>query len=219
MRAISPRRPTDVERLDGGHRRACRGAKRATRRGTRRRVALWARSGREMGAGARPAARARARLGGRRAGGPRRRPADAAAEPDRATLYGLAQTGELWTHAWATLWRVAVGFGLGAVERHRARGAVRHERGGAPPPRSDPPGAAGDPVDRLGAAVHPVARDLRGLEGGADRGRRVLPGLSRRRRRHPLRRPQARRGRPRVPPLAPRPRAADPAAGGAAGGS
>ena len=32
-----------------------------------------------------------------------------------ATLYGLAQTGELWTHAWATLWRVAVGFGLGAL--------------------------------------------------------------------------------------------------------
>ena len=32
-----------------------------------------------------------------------------------ATLYGLAQTGELWTHAWATLWRVAVGFGLGAA--------------------------------------------------------------------------------------------------------
>jgi sulfonate transport system permease protein len=32
-----------------------------------------------------------------------------------ATLYGLAKTGELWAHAWATLWRVAVGFGLGAV--------------------------------------------------------------------------------------------------------
>ena len=32
-----------------------------------------------------------------------------------ATLYGLAQSGELWTHAWATLWRVAVGFGLGAL--------------------------------------------------------------------------------------------------------
>src|SRR3954463_13068025 len=32
-----------------------------------------------------------------------------------ATLYGLAKTGELWTHAWATLWRVVVGFGLGPV--------------------------------------------------------------------------------------------------------
>src|SRR4051812_8907260 len=151
MRAISPRRPTDVERLDGGHRRACRGAKRATRRGIHRRVALWAFSGREMGAWAGPAARARARLGSRRAGGPRRRPADAAAEPDRGDAVwacpdgravdarlgdavagrgrrpppppqrqpargaGLAQTGELWTHAWATLWRVAVGFGLGAA--------------------------------------------------------------------------------------------------------
>src|SRR3954469_19640085 len=31
------------------------------------------------------------------------------------TLYGLARSGELWTHAWATLWRVAVGFGLGAA--------------------------------------------------------------------------------------------------------
>ncbi|HEX8666081.1 MAG TPA: ABC transporter permease [Beijerinckiaceae bacterium] len=31
------------------------------------------------------------------------------------TLYALAQSGELWTHAWATLWRVAVGFGLGAA--------------------------------------------------------------------------------------------------------
>src|SRR3954466_7972722 len=83
MRAISRRRPTDVERLDGGHRRACGGAKRATRRGPRRRVALWACSWREMGAWAGPAARARAGLGSRRAGGPRRRPADAAAEPDR----------------------------------------------------------------------------------------------------------------------------------------
>ena len=31
------------------------------------------------------------------------------------TLYRLAQSGELWIHAWATLWRVAVGFALGAV--------------------------------------------------------------------------------------------------------
>src|SRR5689334_10726907 len=32
-----------------------------------------------------------------------------------ATLYGLAASGELWVHTWATLWRVAVGFGLGAA--------------------------------------------------------------------------------------------------------
>jgi sulfonate transport system permease protein len=31
------------------------------------------------------------------------------------TLYALAASGELWVHAWATSWRVAVGFGLGAV--------------------------------------------------------------------------------------------------------
>jgi sulfonate transport system permease protein len=32
-----------------------------------------------------------------------------------ATLAELARTGELWTHARATLWRVGVGFGLGAL--------------------------------------------------------------------------------------------------------
>src|SRR5687768_5597182 len=31
------------------------------------------------------------------------------------TLQALAGTGELWTHAWATLWRVLAGFGLGAA--------------------------------------------------------------------------------------------------------
>jgi sulfonate transport system permease protein len=30
------------------------------------------------------------------------------------TLVALAETGELWSHVWATLWRVAVGFVLGA---------------------------------------------------------------------------------------------------------
>nr|WP_210381428.1 ABC transporter permease [Microvirga zambiensis] len=32
-----------------------------------------------------------------------------------ATLWGLAETGELWTHAWMTLWRVLVGFVVGAA--------------------------------------------------------------------------------------------------------
>ncbi len=32
-----------------------------------------------------------------------------------ATLYALTVSGELWTHAFATLWRVAVGFALGAA--------------------------------------------------------------------------------------------------------
>lgn len=32
-----------------------------------------------------------------------------------AALWALAETGELWTHTWMTLWRVAVGFIIGAV--------------------------------------------------------------------------------------------------------
>ncbi|HEX2135138.1 MAG TPA: ABC transporter permease [Microvirga sp.] len=32
-----------------------------------------------------------------------------------AALQALAQTGELWSHGWATLWRVLAGFGLGAA--------------------------------------------------------------------------------------------------------
>lgn len=32
-----------------------------------------------------------------------------------ATLWALAETGELWTHVWMTLWRVLVGFVIGAV--------------------------------------------------------------------------------------------------------
>ncbi|MGF9760678.1 ABC transporter permease [Microvirga sp. 0TCS3.31] len=32
-----------------------------------------------------------------------------------AMLWALSQTGELWTHAWMTLWRVLVGFVIGAL--------------------------------------------------------------------------------------------------------
>lgn len=32
-----------------------------------------------------------------------------------ATLWTLAATGELWTHVWATLWRIATGFVIGAA--------------------------------------------------------------------------------------------------------
>lgn len=32
-----------------------------------------------------------------------------------ATLWALAETGELWTHVWTTLWRVLVGFIIGAA--------------------------------------------------------------------------------------------------------
>lgn len=32
-----------------------------------------------------------------------------------ATLWTLSETGELWVHVWVTLWRVLVGFGIGAI--------------------------------------------------------------------------------------------------------
>ena len=133
------------------------------------------------------------------------------------TFVELAATGELQRHMLATLLRVAAGFGIGVVGRHAARRDRRLFGAAAPPARSDPAGAARDPVDRLGAAVHPLVRHLRGLEDHADRGRRVLPGLSRRDGRDHVGRSQDRRGRPRVPPVRPRHGPAHPAAGGAAG--
>ena len=104
----------------------------------------------------------------------------------------------------------------GLCVRRRGRHARRRHHGlfgaAAPPARPDLAGAALDPVDRLGPAVHPLARDFRILEGHADLGRRVLPGLSRRDGRGAFGRPQDRRGRPRVPPLGRRDGAAHPAA-------
>ena len=100
---------------------------------------------------------------------------------------------------------------------HRPR---RHHRLlGADPSsgRSDLAGAALDPFDRLGAAVHSVVRHLRGVEDHPDRGRRVLSGLSRRHGRGDVGRPQDRRGRPRVPPVGLCDGAAHPAACRAAG--
>ena len=47
---------------------------------------------------------------------------------------------------------------LGAVSGYSGAGATAA--------RSDAPGAARDPLDRLGAAVHPLARHFRDLEGG-----------------------------------------------------
>ena len=81
-------------------------------------------------------------------------------------------------HLAATL--VARGGGLRARPRARDRAGCPHRLLDPRPPaaRPDPAGAARDPLDRLGAAVHPLVRDLRGLEGGADRDRRLLPGLS-----------------------------------------
>ncbi len=91
----------------------------------------------------------------------------------------------------------------------RGRGhAARRDLGllgpGAAAARSHRAGAARDPVDRLGAAVHPVARHFRNLESRADRGRGVFPGLSRRDGRDPVGRSQDRRSRPHLPPLADR---------------
>ena len=113
--------------------------------------------------------------------------------------------------------RVAAGFVFGVTAGTIAR---RHRRlfgADAPRCRSDLAGAARDSLDRLGAAVHPVVRHLRGLEDHPDRCRRVLPGLSRRHGRGDLGRPQDRRGRPRVPPVRLRDDPPHPAAGGAAG--
>ena len=103
-----------------------------------------------------------------------------------ATVVELATSGELSRHIAATVTRVAAGFGLGVAAGTMLGAVVRLFGAGAAAARSDPAGAARDPVDRLGAAVHPVARHLRDVEDRADRGRRVLPGLSRRDGRDPV---------------------------------
>ena len=118
-----------------------------------------------------------------------------------ATFGELAQTGELQRHALATCLRVAAGFGIGVVAGTLGRRHHRLFRADPAAARSDLAGAARDPLDRLGAAVRALVRHFRGLEDHADRGRRVLSGLSRRHGRDHVGRPQARRGRPRVPPV------------------
>ena len=82
--------------------------------------------------------------------------------------------------------------------RHLARRGLRIFRAVAPPARPDPAGAARDPFDCLGAALHSVVRHFRAIENHADRGRRVLSGLSRRHGRDHVGRPQDRGGRPRA---------------------
>ena len=101
--------------------------------------------------------------------------------------------------------------------RNHPRRSLRLLGPGAAAARSDRAGAARDSLDRLGAAVHPVARHFRNLEGRADRGWRVLPGLSRCDGRDPFRRSQDRRGRPHFPPERPGDDPPHPAARGAAG--
>ena len=146
------------------------------------------------------------------------RPAGAAALGDLQDLRrALRAPANCRRHALATLRARRRRLRLRRRRRHDLR---RHHRlfGADPSPgRSDLAGAALDPLDRLGAAVHPVVRHLRGVEDHPDRGRRVLSGLSRRHGRGDLGRPQDRRGRPRVPPVRLRHGAAHPAAGGDAG--
>ena len=190
------------------------------RAGTRRPTARP--SGALVAAGARPAAAGRAwRSPGKLAVRARavRWPPGAAAVGDlRDASSELARDRRTCSAmSLATLLRVAAGFGLGVVAGTLARRDRRLFGADARAARSDPAGAARDPVDRLGAAVHPVARHFRGLEDHADRGRRVLSGLSRRDGRDPVGRSQDRRGRPRVPAVRRRHGAAHPAAGGAAG--
>src|SRR6185295_10149299 len=108
-------------------------------------------------------------------------------------------------------------FRPGRRRRHPPRRNLRLLGPGAAVARSDRAGAARDSLDRLGAAVHPVARHFRDVQDCADRGRRVLPGLSRRDGRDPCRRPQDRRGRPHFPPLRSGDDPPHPAACGAAG--
>ncbi len=134
-----------------------------------------------------------------------------------ATIMELARSGELTRHIVATLIARLRRFRPWRGRGHAARRRLRLLGPGAAAARSHRAGAARDPVDRLGAAVHPVARHFRNLENRADRGRRVLPGLSRRDGRDPVGRPQDRRGRPHLPALRPGDDPAHSAAGGAAG--
>ena len=124
------------------------------------------------------------------------------------TAAALAASGELQTHVAATMTRVAIGFGIGAAAGTLLGMLTGASDTGASTAGPVHPGAARHPLDRLGADLHPLARHLRDLEAGADRARRVLPGLSRHALGDPERGPQADGGRPRVRLLASRHHAA-----------
>ena len=153
-------------------------------------------------AGARPAVAGRvgAGVGTHRLARPFQWPAGAA-----ATAYSRRSSSSpaanCLRHIVATLTRVSVGFWLRRHRRHAAGRDLRLLGAGAAAARPDRAGTARDPLDRLGAAVHSLARHFRSLEGGADRGRRILSGLSGRDGRDPLGRSQDRRSRPHVPPF------------------
>ncbi len=92
-----------------------------------------------------------------------------------AQFVELIQAGELQVHAAATLGRVAAGFFSGVAVGTVLGGAGGLFRAAASHRRSIAAGAARDPIHCLGAAVHPVVRNFRGLENHSDRGRRVFP--------------------------------------------
>ena len=107
--------------------------------------------------------------------------AHAAAEQIVSTLAALAQSGELWLHASATLIRILGGFAIGA-----AAGTVL----GALTGSSDLARRLLDPMLQALRAVPSIAwvplfilwlGILRGVETRPYRARRVLPDLSRRR--------------------------------------
>ncbi len=136
-----------------------------------------------------------------------------------ATLTNLAATGELWIHVRATLWRVLVGFAIGASRGDRLRGDLGIVRDHAAAARSDSAGASRHSIHRLGAVVHSLAGHFRSIESGAHRHRRLLSGLSRHHGRDSVRRPEAHRGGACLPALPRGDGAAHPAARGAPGGA
>ncbi len=118
-----------------------------------------------------------------------------------ATIVDLARTGEPRAPHRGDPDAGSRGLWLRRGRRHRARRGFRLLGPGTPAARPKRTGAACDPVDRLGPTVHPVARHLRDIEGGADRGRGCFfHGLSRRDGCDPVGRPQDRRSRPHFSP-------------------
>src|SRR3954451_22584373 len=84
---------------------------------------------------------------------------------------------------------------------HLARRGRRIFDPAAPADRSEPARPARGAFDCLDSVIHPVARNIRDLQGRTDRGRGVLSDLSRRDGRGDVGRPQDRRGRPRLSPV------------------
>ncbi len=119
-----------------------------------------------------------------------------------ATFLELWRAGELQRHILVTTQRVAAGFAIGVVTGTLI-GAIA---GYSALTRRmlDPTLQALRSIPSIAwvPLVHPVVRHLRRLQDHADRGRRVLSGLSRRDGRDHVGRSQAGRSRPRLPAVA-----------------